>query len=129
LYLALEYCPGNSLDKLLLHSSSLPEGEVRDYARQIIIALEYLHSKGIIFRDLKPENILLAGQTGIKLTDFGLAVDSNASGKEGFAGSPAYISPEVLREEEPTYKSDIYSLGTVLYEMLAGIPPFYDDNI
>ena len=85
-----------------------------------------------MFRDLKPENILLDADGHIRLADFGLA----KQGKEGqdiraqsFCGSPAYLAPEMLKKEGVTKAGDVYQVGVVLYEMLVGIPPYYNDNI
>ena len=99
---------------------------------ELILGIKYLHSKGVLFRDLKPENILLDSEGHIRLADFGLA----KQGKEGqdfiaqsFCGSPAYLAPEMLKKEGVTKAGDVYQVGVVLYEMLVGIPPYYNDNV
>lgn len=94
-----------------------------------------MHNKGIIFRDLKPENILLDSKGHIRLADFGLAKQNEgALGKkdfkaQSFCGSPAYLAPEMLQKKGVSKSGDVYQVGVVLYEMMVGIPPFYNDNM
>ena len=94
---------------------------------QIILSLEFLHSKNIIYRDLKPENIIVENDGYIKLIDFGLSkeVKSQDLIARTFCGSPAYLSPEIIAGYGTTKSTDIYSVGTILYEMLTGYPPFF----
>lgn len=91
----------------------------------MVLAIEYLHSHNILYRDLKPENILLASDGYIRLTDFGLSRENNFS--MSFCGSPAYLSPEMLERKGVGFSSDIYGIGCVLYEMVVGYPPYYDE--
>ena len=97
---------------------------------EVILALEFLHSKNILYRDLKPENILVDERGHLKLTDFGLCKldfkkeDLTAS----FVGSPEYMSPEILSGEMYNYSVDFYTLGVLFYEIVVGLPPHYSEN-
>lgn len=96
------------------------------------MAIEYIHSLGVIYRDLKPENILIDSDGHVKLTDFGLAKEGIHEDKQvakSFCGSPAYLAPEMLQEKGVGKPADIYQIGAVLYELLVGVPPFYTENI
>jgi len=132
LYMALEYCENGDLSQILDEHSLLEERIAKFLVAELILGIRCLHKKGILFRDLKPENILLDADGHIRLADFGLA----KQGKEGqdvkaqsFCGSPAYLAPEMLKKEGVTKAGDVYQVGVVLYEMLVGIPPYYNDNI
>ncbi len=94
-------------------------------------ALHYAHGRGVIHRDIKPSNIMLTIDNDVRIIDFGIAIcnDSEVSRIEGIAGSPSYMSPEQVQSEELTPRSDIYSLGAVLYELLTGFRPFRADNL
>jgi serum/glucocorticoid-regulated kinase 2 len=93
--------------------------------------LEYLHSKNIIYRDLKPENIIVEDDGYIKLIDFGLSKEVQGQDfiAKSFCGSPAYLSPEIVAGQGTTRSTDIYSVGTILYEMLTGYPPFFCSDL
>jgi serine/threonine protein kinase len=85
-----------------------------------------------LFRDLKPENILIGSDSHIRVADFGLAKKGTTGKKqiaESFCGSPAYLAPEMLKKAGVSESGDVYQIGVVLYEMLVGIPPYYNDNI
>jgi len=94
-------------------------------------ALNYAHSRGVIHRDIKPSNIMLTQDSDVRIIDFGIALvaDSDISRIEGIAGSPSYMSPEQVQSLELTNRSDLYSLGAVMYEMLAGVRPFRAGNL
>lgn len=108
---------------------------VRFYAAELVSALGHLHTMDIVYRDLKPENILLDEQGHLRLTDFGLSKlnCSEFSGAKTFCGTPEYLAPEMLisRKKKTEYGRavDWWSLGTLMYEMLTGWPPFFDRNI
>ncbi|KAM3140401.1 hypothetical protein pb186bvf_007561 [Paramecium bursaria] len=125
-YFALEYCPGGDLYNLLHRRVKLKEEQALFYASQILIVLQYLHEKKIIYRDLKPENVLLDEEGYIKLADFGLSKvleDQNLS--KSIVGTPEYIAPEILLQQGHDYKADFWSFGCIIYEMVVGQPPFY----
>ena len=108
-----------------------PESRAKFYAAELIIALEYLHSKRIAFRDLKPENILLDLTGHIALTDFGIAKELPEGEDKVYdiLGTPEYVAPEVLSDDSETtgfnaFLLDWWALGCLVFEMLVGLPPF-----
>ena len=117
----------------MTREGQLPIGDALRLAAQVADALAYAHKQGVVHRDIKPENILLSGGHA-KLADFGIALAADPTHAKltqtGLAiGTPAYMSPEqVLGDAELDGRSDLYSLGCVLYEMLAGVPPFAGAN-
>lgn len=130
LYMILEYCPGGDLGSVLKREKKLSEERAKLYLTEIILALEALHKKDIIFRDLKPDNVVLDADGHAMLTDFGLSkegVNNNSSAKS-FCGSVAYLAPEVLRRQGHGKSVDWYLVGVLLYEMLVGIPPYFSSN-
>jgi serum/glucocorticoid-regulated kinase 2 len=100
------------------------------YLSEIIIALEFIHSQGIIYRDLKPENILIDIDGHIKITDFGLAkqLKNRDDLSSTFCGSPEYLCPEMLQGKKHSRAVDFYTLGCLAYELLIGIPPYYSED-
>jgi len=136
LYMISDFCPGGELFYHLKELHTLEENVACFYAAEISLALHYLHSKDIVYRDLKPENVLLDEEGHIKITDFGLSregvVDENSA--TTFCGTPEYLSPEMIlhyRHKGQGYGKgvDWWSLGTLLYEMMCGLPPFYHRNV
>ena len=129
-YLVLEYVPGRSLEVHTTPDTLLPVSEVRDIVFKCCNALEYAHFHGLVHRDIKPANLLLRNDGAVKLTDFGAALSQNGDVTQlaGLIGSPAYMSPEQIREERLTQHSDMFSLGVVLYELLTGHKPFQGET-
>jgi eukaryotic-like serine/threonine-protein kinase len=130
LWYTMPYVEGETLRQRLLREKELPLDDARRIAVQVLGALEYAHAHGVIHRDIKPENILLQGDQAV-VADLGIARAINAVGQDrltetGFSlGTPAYMSPEqACAEPNINRRTDIYSLGCVLYEMLAGEPPY-----
>ncbi|HEX9671437.1 MAG TPA: serine/threonine-protein kinase, partial [Thermoanaerobaculia bacterium] len=132
LYLAFEFVEGQDL-AARLESSALSLYEVLRIVRETAEALDFAHRHGIVHRDIKPSNVLLDAHGRVKVTDFGIAKVTGQSTELTIAGSvmgsPQYLSPEQIRGEELDGRSDIFSLGVVLYELLSGKRPFDGDTI
>jgi serine/threonine-protein kinase len=132
MYLVMEYLDGRTLFQLLRERRALPEGEALALAGRICEPLQYLHERGILHRDLKPENIMLCHDGTMRLMDFGIARLAHARRMTfiGFApGTPHYMAPERVNGRRGDARTDIYSLGAILYEMLTGVIPFNDEDI
>ena len=126
-YIVMEYVPGGDLGKLLNEKGSLSEKELARIGADVASGLAHAHEKGIIHRDIKPHNILIDDYGRAKLADFGIARalgTTQATQTGSYLGTASYSSPEQLRGEEITPKSDVYSLGCTLYEAAVGEPPF-----
>lgn len=130
LYMILDYVNGGELFFHLKKEGRFSEQRVKFYAAQITCAIAHLHSLGIVYRDLKPENILLDSNGNVCITDFGLSKEITPDeGTHTFCGTPEYLAPEVLKGQGHGLAVDWWSLGTLIYEMLTGLPPFYSQNI
>ncbi|OHT07622.1 Serine/threonine-protein kinase Sgk1 [Tritrichomonas foetus] len=128
-YLVIEYAPGGELFFHMQIRDIIPQKEAKLYCAEIALALDYLHSKGIVYRDLKPENILLDSNGFIKLTDFGLAKDlSVIKCTKTLCGTQEYLSPELIMRQPYSFEIDWWALGVVMYEMIFGYGPFYREN-
>ncbi len=125
LFLTMEYVDGEDLASLLRRIGQFPQGKAIDITRQMCAGLAAAHDHGLLHRDLKPGNVMLDGRGRVRIMDFGLAaVAGNLSAEEASAGTPAYMAPEQLAGIEVTQRSDIYSLGLVLYEIFTGKKAF-----
>ncbi|MBU6401667.1 MAG: serine/threonine protein kinase [Verrucomicrobia bacterium] len=132
-YLVTEYLHGWTLLHLLSAMHPLPEQDALKIASLVCDALQHLHQRGVIHRDLKPGNIMICRDRTIRVMDFGIASSAAArkitiSGLTATLGTPEYMSPEQVKNERGDERSDIYGLGTVLYEMLTGAVPFQHEN-
>ena len=128
-YITMEYIDGPTLHRFCKNDSLLPVSKVIEIIFVVCRALDYAHRKGIVHRDIKPSNIMLNSSGAVKITDFGIAhVDSSQSSPTGLVGSPSYMSPEQVKEEPIIERSDIFSLGCVLYELLTGQKAFSGEN-
>ncbi|EIN05527.1 Pkinase-domain-containing protein [Punctularia strigosozonata HHB-11173 SS5] len=131
LYLVMSFVNGGELFYHLQREGKFDEYRSRFYAAELLCALEHLHSFNVVYRDLKPENILLDYTGHIALCDFGLCKlnMSETEKTSTFCGTPEYIAPELLESQGYTKTVDWWTLGVLLYEMMTGLPPFYDENV
>lgn len=130
-YIAMELLEGASLREMLDGRPPIAVGRALEITAQIARGLAYAHEHGVVHRDVKPANVILVGSRRAKITDFGIARFNTASqtAQKELAGSPKYMSPEQIRGEEVDGRSDLFSLGTMLYEMVTGRPPFDGPNL
>jgi len=129
-YIAMEYLDGKTLKELIVGRGKAPVNVAIEYARQILSALRFAHRHGIVHRDIKPHNVLVDSEGRVKVTDFGIARAGTSQMTEtgSIVGTAQYLSPEQARGGEVDQRSDLYSLGVVLYELLTGKTPFEGDT-
>jgi serine/threonine protein kinase len=128
-YIVMEYVDGSTLEQYSRTDHLLPINKVIEIVFKCTKALDYAAKQGVIHRDIKPANIMLSGENDIKITDFGAAQTSATETTQITGiGSPAYMSPEQVKEQPLTHQTDIFSLGVVLYQMLTGKLPFQANN-
>jgi len=133
LYMVIEWVEGRLLRSILNEERKLPVERAVAITLNICDALDYMHKHGVVHRDLKPENIMVGADDSIKLIDFGIAMKQDArrltyTEMSPSLGTPDYIAPEQVKGQRGDQRSDIYALGVMLYEMLAGQPPFTGPN-
>ncbi|KAL3846793.1 hypothetical protein ACJMK2_017749 [Sinanodonta woodiana] len=127
LYMMMEYVPGGEIFSYLRNYGRFNNSTGNFYACEIVSALDYLHARSIVYRDLKPENLLLDREGHLKITDFGFAkklLDRTWT----LCGTPEYLAPEIIQSKGYNKAVDWWSLGILIYEMLVGYPPFFDEQ-
>lgn len=135
-YIVMELVSGGELFDKIVHKKTFHESEARVVIRKVLEVLKFCHEKGVVHRDLKPENILLATpdeNAPIKIADFGLSkiYDPDTQKDQSLktmCGTPGYVAPEILKKRGYSVGVDIWSTGIILYILLCGFPPFYEDN-
>ena len=129
LYLVLDYLPGGDLRYYLNKEINFSENQIKFFISNIILALNYIHSKNIIHRDIKPENLVFDGRGYLHLTDFGISRKIK-SGKNIIdkSGTPGYLAPEVLIKKPQNFSTDFFSVGIICYEIILGKKPFRGKN-
>jgi len=131
LYLVMDFINGGELFYHLQNERRFGNERACFYAAEICLGISHLHASGIIYRDLKPENLLLDATGHIKITDFGLSKEGLQDNQrtKTFCGTPEYLAPEVLEGKAYTKAVDWWSVGTLIFEMLTGLPPFYCEDV
>lgn len=131
-YILMDFIDGKNLREIIENSNTLPEHVVLLILHQILKGFVYFHKKGVVHRDIKPENIIISKEGVVKIVDFGIAYSESVTNEitedNLIIGTPKYIAPEVFKGEQISEKVDIYALGIILYELLAGINPFNNLN-
>ena len=130
LFMIMDYCGAGDLGHVLQLKQKLSESLARLYIAEVLLAIEELHRREIIYRDLKPDNVVLDGDGHALLTDFGLSKDGMKASEytQSFCGSVAYLAPEMLSRSGHGRTVEWYLLGVLLYEMLVGMPPYFNRN-
>ena len=128
LFMVMDYCGGGDLGRIIERQKRLPLNIAKIYISEVLLGIEELHRREIIYRDLKPDNVVLDEEGHALLTDFGLSKDGMKDDEytKSFCGSVAYLAPEMLQKSGHGRTVDWYLLGVLLYEMLIGVPPYYD---
>ena len=129
-YIAMEFIQGTTLHELLTEQRILPADDIVQYSRQICRGLDYAHSHGIVHRDVKPANIMITANGMVKIMDFGIAKAGGSMTSTGqVLGTPNYMAPEQVKGKPLDGRSDLFSFGVILYEMLTGEKPFAGQNV
>ncbi|EKX39974.1 hypothetical protein GUITHDRAFT_164805 [Guillardia theta CCMP2712] len=129
IYMVLEYSRGGEFFTHLRNATMLNDSAARFYAASVLLALEYLHSRQIVYRDLKPENLLLDSRGYVKICDFGFSKVLEPGNKTWtLCGTPEYLAPEIILSRGHGRPVDWWALGVLIFEMLAGYPPFNDED-
>jgi serine/threonine protein kinase len=129
-YIAMEFIEGTTLQEVLAERRILPAEEAIRLAREICKGLDYAHAYGIVHRDVKPANIMITPRGAVKIMDFGIAKSGGSVTSTGqVLGTPNYMSPEQVKGRPLDGRSDIFSFGVILYEMLTGEKPFVGQNV
>jgi len=129
-FLSMEFIDGDDLSSLLRRIGRLPSDKAIEISRQLCFGLAAIHEAGILHRDLKPANVIIDSRGKARITDFGIAgIEAELTGGEIRVGTPAYMSPEQITGKEVSQKSDIYSLGLLLYELFTGKQAFQSDSL
>eukprot|EP00829_Urostomides_striatus_P015531 TRINITY_DN4899_c0_g1_i1.p1 TRINITY_DN4899_c0_g1~~TRINITY_DN4899_c0_g1_i1.p1 ORF type:complete len:243 (+),score=61.11 TRINITY_DN4899_c0_g1_i1:56-784(+) len=128
LYMVFDYICGGDLFLHLKNAEMFTEERAKFYAAEILLALEFLHKRHIVYRDLKPENVLIDLDGHVKLTDFGLSKELVEGKTNTFCGTDEYLAPEIILNEPYNESVDWWALGVLLFEMLTGWAPWEDNN-
>jgi eukaryotic-like serine/threonine-protein kinase len=131
-YMAMEYIQGVELRSLLVEGQAMGAAQAISIAAQVAEGLGYAHAQGVVHRDIKPANIMVVSDGPVKITDFGIArmrASADLTQTGVMLGSPKYMSPEQVIGKRADHRSDIFSLGVILYEMLTGAAPFAGENV
>jgi len=128
-YIVMEYVPGGTLERFCDPTTLMPIDKIVEIIFKCNRALDFANQLGVTHRDIKPANILLSGETDIKISDFGAALMTSTDQTQVTGiGSPAYMSPQQIKEQPLDHQTDIYSLGVVMYQLLTGVLPFQASN-
>jgi serine/threonine-protein kinase len=133
-YISMEFLRGERLDLLLARMKPMPEEQSVAIASRLCSALDHMHRRGVVHRDLKPENVMMCDDGAIRIFDFGIAKASHlkrmtVAGLTVAMGTPDYMAPERVEGRRGDERTDVYSLGAILYEMATGRPPFQGDSV
>ncbi len=127
-FLAIQYCPGGTLDQLLLEQGKLPMEQAVNLIMDVAMGVAHTHSKQVLHRDVKPANVFLTDQKRAKLGDFGTGVFITEQSLDERVGTAFYMAPEVFEGKAPSIETDMYSFGVLTYEVLAGVRPFNGES-